>query len=128
MWELLGGFIAMLLKSTKLFWQMQPLKYKFYYVLLHSWHGIFWFMILKVDIRFCAVYFLYLASSTILLLKIKASVVNVVALLLTFGGLILCNYMENFYSPFPFGFEWVVYLLYLKLIFAFTINYKIYDA
>jgi hypothetical protein len=123
-WELLGGIFANLSASTNYFWQTQPLKYRYYFMLLHSWHPIIWFLIFKVDILFCLVYFLFMCFSTIFLLKKSNRYSLLLTLILTFGGILMCKWLEVNYNPFPFGLEWVPYIFFIKLIFAFTLQYK----
>ena len=123
-WELLGGVFANLSGTTKYFWQTQPLKYKYYFILLHGWHPIIWFLLFKVDIRFCSVYYLFMSFSTIFLLKNSNRFSLLLTLIFIFGGILMCKWLEDNYNPFPFGLEWVPYIFYIKLIFAFTLQYK----
>ena len=121
-WELLGGIVANLSKSTRLFWNVQPIQKRYNYILLHLWQPLAWLVFLNVDFRFCLAYYLITAISTIVLLKIISKYSMLFTLLVTFASIILCNYVENNYSPFPFGFEWIPYAMFLKLTFAFTLK------
>lgn len=123
-WELLGGIMANLSYSTKLFWQDQELKTKLIYLFIHAIHPIIWFLIFKVDIRFGIFYFVYMSLSTIVLLKVSDKILTFLSILFTFGGILISLKIESDFNPFPFGLEWIPIAYFVKLIFAFTIKYK----
>jgi hypothetical protein len=79
---------------------------------------------INVVILVILVYYLFMSFSTIFLLKNSNRFSLLLPLIFIFGGILMCKWLEDNYNPFPFGLEWVPYIFYIKLIFAFTLQYK----